>query len=111
MTLYQPITIENEIVPCGENGFFFLVRHARHQAERHTPRSELLCVAALLGIRGVVAGVGVDEPAALRVEDAVETGDERAGRDICVEDLVGLSQHPPWDDITPSGDGAKHALG
>ena len=58
-----------------------------------------------------MAGVGVDEPAALWVEDAIETGDKRAGRDVCIQNLVGLSQHLPWSNIPPSGNGAKHALG
>ena len=55
-----------------------------------------------------MASVGVDEPAVLRVEDTIEAGDERAGRDVCIQDLVGLGQHLPWSDVPPAGDGTQH---
>src|SRR5215217_3887730 len=52
VSFHQPIAVEQEIIARGENGFFFLVRHVRHQAERHAPRSELLFVATPLRIGG-----------------------------------------------------------
>src|SRR5688572_18532106 len=41
--LHQPITVEEEVVPRHEYGFFLLVWHLRHQAERHPSRHQLLC--------------------------------------------------------------------
>src|SRR5215211_7819528 len=109
--LYQPITVEQEVVPLGENDFFLLVEHARHQSERHPSRPQLVDLSVVSPAGGVVAGVGVDETAALWVEDAIEAGDERAWRDVGIQDLVGLRQHLPWSDVPSSGDGTKHALG
>ena len=48
----NPITVEEEVVSHRENELFLLVRHARHQAERHAPRHELLCITIPLQIGG-----------------------------------------------------------
>src|SRR5215210_3296316 len=108
---YQPITVEQEVVARGENGFFLLVEHARHQAKRHPSCPQLVDPAVVSLAGGVVAGVGVDEAAALRVEDAVEASDECVGWYVCTHELVGLLQYLPRSNAPSSGDGTKHTLG
>src|SRR5215211_2588348 len=108
--LYQPITVEQEVVPRGENGLFLLVEHARHQAERHPSRPQLVDLSVVPLAGGVVSGVRVDEPAALRVEDPVEAGDECVGWYVCTHELVGLLQYLPRSNAPSSGDCTQHAL-
>src|SRR5215213_10128864 len=108
---YQPITVEQEVVARGENGFFLLVEHARHQAKRHPSCPQLVDPAVVSLAGGVVAGVGIDETATLWVEDAVEAGDERVGWYVCTHELVGLLQYLPRSDAPSSGYCAQHALG
>src|SRR5215218_8495810 len=107
---YQPITVEQEVVARGENGFFLLVEHARHQAERHPPCPQLVDPAVVSLAGGVVAGVGVDETTTLWVEDAVEAGDERVGWYGCTHELVSLLQYLPRSNAPSSGDCTQYAL-
>src|SRR5918998_894069 len=58
-----------------------------------------------------MTGVGVEEAPALRLEDAVEAGDECVGWHVRMQDLVGLLQYPPRSDAISLGYGAQHALG
>src|SRR5215213_5544918 len=107
---YQPITVEQEVVARGENGFFLLVEHARHQAKRHPSCPQLVDPAVVSLAGGVVAGVGIDETATLWVEDAVEAGNERVGWYVCTHELVGLLQYLPRSNAPSSGDCTQHAL-
>src|SRR5215212_8398807 len=80
---HQPITVEQEVVARGEDGFFLLVEHARHQAKRHPSCPQLVDPSVVSLAWGVVAGIGVSEVPALRVEDAIEAGDECVGWYVC----------------------------
>ncbi len=57
-----------------------------------------------------MTGVGVSEMSALWVENAIEAGDEHAGRDVCIEDLVGLLQRLARRGTPSLGNGAEDAL-
>src|ERR671912_1567390 len=107
----QPVAVEEEVVPHGQDGFSLLVEHARHQAKGHPPRPQLVDPAVVSLAGGIVAGVGVDETTTLWVEDAVEAGDERVGWYVCTHELVGLLQYLPRSNAPSSGDGTQYALG
>src|SRR5215211_4355776 len=108
---YQPITVEQEVVARGENGFFLLVEHARHQAKRHPSCPQLVDPVVVPLAGRIVAGVGVDETTTLWVEDAVETGDERVGWYVCTHELVSFLQYLPRSNAPSSGDCTQYALG
>src|SRR5918911_1516229 len=108
---HQPITVEQEVVARGENCFFLLVEHARHQAKWHPSCPQLVDPAVVSLAGGIVAGVSVDETATLWVEDAVEAGNERVGWYVCTHELVGLLQYLPRSNAPSSGDCTQYALG
>ena len=43
-----------------------------------------------------MAGVGVGKPTALRIEDAIEAGDEHVGWDVGKERLIDPLEHLAW---------------
>ncbi len=85
MRLYQAVGVEQDVFIAGEDHFLFFIAHARHQAEGHTGRAQFARRTRMLAVREIVSRVGVAEPAADRIEDGVEAGDEHLFWNIGVE--------------------------
>src|SRR5215212_9107217 len=108
----QPVAVEEEVVPRGEDGFSLLVEHDRHQAQGHPPSPYFLSiVVATAQVGQVVAGISVDKATTFWFKDTVEAGDKCVGRHVRVHELVGLLQYLPRSNAPSSGDCTKHTLG
>src|SRR5215217_3418051 len=108
--LHQPVAVKQDAIPFSQEGVALLVGHAGHQAQRHSPRPELLCILITPQVGQVVSCVGVTEASALRLQESVEAGHEHVGWDAGAQRLVDPSEYLARR-IRRLGDGAKHAAG
>ena len=69
-----------------------LVRHARHQPQRHAAGPQFLHPAARAHVRDIVPGVGELHLAADRVQHQGQAGDEHVRRDVDAEHVVDVAE-------------------
>src|SRR5215210_740673 len=77
------VSSERRTVSPHQGDLLLLVYHPRHEAQGHPSRHELLHVTvALPEVGWVMAGIGIDEPPTLGIEDGVHASDEHVGWDV-----------------------------
>src|SRR5215210_8601797 len=108
--LHEPLAVEQNAVPLSQKVTALFVAHAGHQAQGHSPRSELSCMFTTPQVRQVMPSVGVTEASALWIQESVEASDKHIGGDTDRQRLVDPPEYLARR-VRSLGDGAQHAAG
>src|ERR671917_2587728 len=110
MGLDEAIAVEEGGIAGLQHSLLLLIGHPWQEPQRHPPRPQLVGLAVMSPAREALSGVGVEKAPALRVEDAIEAGDERARGYLRDQRLVDPCQNLPRR-LRRLDDGPKHAAG
>ena len=102
--------MQEDALAGREHRLLLLVLHPWHQAQRHSPRTQLLDAVGGLHVGHVVARIRESQQPARRIEHSVEAGDEHLLGHVGTEVVVHPLQHVPGLD-QPLSRGPQDAAG
>src|SRR5215218_366704 len=88
VSLDQSIAVEEDTLSRLQCDLLLFVAHVGHQTQRHPRSTEFAHTVGMPQVRQVVSGIGVLQPTSPAIQEGGQTGNEHAGRDLRVKNVV-----------------------